>query len=67
MSYTTISSSSTQSSRVHRSMKVDIGDFRAALSIVRPSMQRGFQVQVEKSNWQDVGGLKDVKKVNLKK
>lgn len=26
-------------------------------------MQRGFQVQVEKMNWDDVGGLEDVKKV----
>ncbi|KAI8141610.1 P-loop containing nucleoside triphosphate hydrolase protein [Fennellomyces sp. T-0311] len=44
-------------------LKIDLGDFKAALSIVRPSIQRGFQVQVEKSNWQDVGGLKDVKKL----
>ncbi|KAI9488970.1 P-loop containing nucleoside triphosphate hydrolase protein [Zychaea mexicana] len=43
-------------------LKVNLGDFKAALGVVRPSMQRGFQVQVEKSNWQDVGGLADVKK-----
>jgi SpoVK/Ycf46/Vps4 family AAA+-type ATPase len=27
-------------------------------------MQRGFQVQVEKMNWDDVGGLEDVKRVS---
>ncbi|KAI7852872.1 P-loop containing nucleoside triphosphate hydrolase protein [Circinella umbellata] len=43
-------------------LKVDLNDFKVALSIVRPSMQRGFQVEVEKSSWQDVGGLQEVKK-----
>jgi SpoVK/Ycf46/Vps4 family AAA+-type ATPase len=38
-------------------------DFKAAFSAVGPSMQRGFQVQVDKMNWDDVGGLEDVKKV----
>ncbi|KAI9247418.1 P-loop containing nucleoside triphosphate hydrolase protein [Phascolomyces articulosus] len=43
-------------------VKVNLSDFKTALGIVRPSMQRGFEVQVEKSNWQDVGGLHEVKK-----
>ena len=49
--------------KIYRNLKVGSGDFKIALSIVRPSMQRSFQVEVEKSNWQDVGGLQDVKKV----
>lgn len=40
-----------------------MSDFVAAFAAVGPSMQRGFQVQVEKMNWSDVGGLKEVKKV----
>lgn len=40
-----------------------MSDFKAAFATVGPSMQRGFQVQVEKMNWDDVGGLEDVKKV----
>ncbi|KAI9355174.1 P-loop containing nucleoside triphosphate hydrolase protein [Pilaira anomala] len=41
---------------------VNISDFKSAFATVGPSMQRGFQVQVEKMNWDDVGGLEDVKK-----
>ncbi|CAG8516485.1 3904_t:CDS:10, partial [Ambispora leptoticha] len=37
-------------------------DFKTALSCVGPSMQRGFHVDVEKTNWENVGGLEDVKK-----
>lgn len=44
---------------------VNMTDFKAAFSTVGPSMQRGFQVQVDKMNWNDVGGLEDVKKVKL--
>lgn len=40
-----------------------MSDFKKAFSIVGPSMQRGFQVQVEKMTWNDVGGLEQVKKV----
>lgn len=40
-----------------------MSDFKSAFATVGPSMQRGFQVQVEKLNWDDVGGLEDVKKV----
>jgi hypothetical protein len=40
-------------------------DFKAALSKVGPSMQRGFKVSVEATRWEDVGGLQDVKKVNF--
>lgn len=38
-------------------------DFTCAFATVGPSMQRGFQVQVDKMKWDDVGGLEDVKKV----
>ncbi|ORE05740.1 AAA-domain-containing protein [Rhizopus microsporus var. microsporus] len=41
---------------------VTMSDFVTAFAAVGPSMQRGFQVQVEKMNWSDVGGLKEVKK-----
>ncbi|KAI7890319.1 P-loop containing nucleoside triphosphate hydrolase protein [Mucor mucedo] len=41
---------------------VNMSDFKSAFATVGPSMQRGFQVQVEKMNWDDVGGLEDVKK-----
>lgn len=41
-----------------------MSDFKSAFATVGPSMQRGFQLQVEKMNWDDVGGLEDVKKVN---
>ncbi|RCI05459.1 hypothetical protein CU098_012881 [Rhizopus stolonifer] len=41
---------------------VGMNDFLSACTAVGPSMQRGFQVQVEKMNWDDVGGLKEVKK-----
>lgn len=41
-----------------------MADFKLALTTVGPSMQRGFQVQVEKMNWNDVGGLEDVKRVS---
>ncbi|KAI9316676.1 P-loop containing nucleoside triphosphate hydrolase protein [Dichotomocladium elegans] len=44
------------------SLKIGLDDFKTALGVVRPSMQRGFQVQVEKTGWHDVGGLDDVKK-----
>jgi transitional endoplasmic reticulum ATPase len=40
-----------------------MADFKVAFSTVGPSMQRGFQVQVDKMNWNDVGGLEEVKKV----
>lgn len=46
-----------------REVLVDMSDFKKAFSIVGPSMQRGFQVQVEKMSWNDVGGLEQVKKV----
>ncbi|KAG0164959.1 hypothetical protein DFQ30_009155 [Apophysomyces sp. BC1015] len=41
---------------------VSMQDFQAAFSHVGPSMQRGFQVQVEKTTWDDIGGLESVKK-----
>ncbi|KAI8973351.1 P-loop containing nucleoside triphosphate hydrolase protein [Mycotypha africana] len=45
-------------------VRVTMADFKSALAVVGPSMQRGFQVQVEKTRWEDVGGLDEVKKVN---
>lgn len=48
-----------------REVLVNMNDFISACASVGPSMQRGFQVQVEQMNWDDVGGLKEVKKVNL--
>ncbi|KAG2198242.1 hypothetical protein INT46_009021 [Mucor plumbeus] len=41
---------------------VSMSDFKSAFATVGPSMQRGFQVQVDKMKWDDVGGLEDVKK-----
>ncbi|KAL7318372.1 hypothetical protein PS15m_004600 [Mucor circinelloides] len=41
---------------------VSMLDFTSAFATVGPSMQRGFQVQVDKMKWDDVGGLEDVKK-----
>ncbi|CAI2163964.1 11266_t:CDS:2 [Funneliformis geosporum] len=37
-------------------------DFMVALSYVMPSIQRGFQVNFEETNWDDIGGLDAVKK-----
>lgn len=48
----------------YREVYVSLNDFGQALSSVSPSIQRGYQVQVEKKNWEDVGGLQDVKKVS---
>ncbi|KAI8092750.1 P-loop containing nucleoside triphosphate hydrolase protein [Halteromyces radiatus] len=44
------------------SNSVNLNDFKVALSKVGPSLQRGFQVNVEATRWEDVGGLKQVKK-----
>ncbi|KAL4211773.1 P-loop containing nucleoside triphosphate hydrolase protein [Rhizopus microsporus] len=50
------------SKNLQEEVLVTMSDFVAAFAAVGPSMQRGFQVQVEKMNWSDVGGLKEVKK-----
>lgn len=50
------------SKNVDSDVYVNMADFKLALTTVGPSMQRGFQVQVEKMNWNDVGGLEDVKR-----
>ncbi|KAI9273575.1 P-loop containing nucleoside triphosphate hydrolase protein [Sporodiniella umbellata] len=47
---------------LQKEVLVSTSDFMSACATVGPSMQRGFQVQVEKMNWDDVGGLKEVKK-----
>ncbi|CAG8530939.1 3497_t:CDS:10, partial [Acaulospora colombiana] len=41
---------------------VTMSDFLNAMSRVLPSMQRGFQVNIEKTSWNDIGGLELVKK-----
>lgn len=46
-----------------REVHVSMLDFTSAFATVGPSMQRGFQVQVDKVQWDDLGGLEDVKKV----
>ncbi|KAL0083735.1 P-loop containing nucleoside triphosphate hydrolase protein [Phycomyces blakesleeanus] len=45
-----------------KEMYVSMEDFMVAFGSVGPSMQRGFQVQVEQTGWDDIGGLEDVKK-----
>ncbi|KAI9013872.1 P-loop containing nucleoside triphosphate hydrolase protein [Phycomyces nitens] len=45
-----------------KEMHVGMEDFMVAFGSVGPSMQRGFQVQVEQTGWDDIGGLEDVKK-----
>ncbi|CAO3623610.1 unnamed protein product [Cunninghamella blakesleeana] len=45
-----------------QSINVTIDDFKIALSKVGPSMQRGYQINIEKKDWQDIGGLEEVKK-----
>ncbi|KAG1457071.1 hypothetical protein G6F55_006139 [Rhizopus delemar] len=50
------------SKNLQEEVLVNMNDFVSACASVGPSMQRGFQVQVEKMNWDDVGGLKEVKK-----
>ncbi|KAG9301685.1 hypothetical protein G9A89_016756 [Geosiphon pyriformis] len=37
-------------------------DFENAMGTVRPSLQRGFYLEIEKTTWEDIGGLEDVKK-----
>ncbi len=44
---------------------VIMDDFTAAISHVMPSIQRGFQVNFEETNWDDIGGLDTVKKVKI--
>lgn len=46
-----------------RNINVNIDDFKIALGKVGPSMQRGYQINIEKKGWQDIGGLEEVKKV----
>ncbi|KAI8064446.1 P-loop containing nucleoside triphosphate hydrolase protein [Gongronella butleri] len=44
------------------SLMVTMADFRTAMANVGPSMQRGYQINVENTSWDDVGGLDQVKK-----
>ncbi|KAI9304435.1 P-loop containing nucleoside triphosphate hydrolase protein [Cunninghamella echinulata] len=45
-----------------QSIHVTMEDFKIAFGKVGPSMQRGYQINIEKTNWNDIGGLKEVKK-----
>ena len=40
-------------------------DFMVAMSHISPSVKHGFQVNFEETNWDDVGGLETIKKVEL--
>ncbi|CAG8701836.1 16560_t:CDS:10, partial [Acaulospora morrowiae] len=53
-----------QNNLSHHSIRsvITMGDFLNAMSHVLPSIQRGFQVNVEKTSWDDIGGLESVKK-----
>ena len=46
---------------VLESMKVDMNDFKEALSDVEPSGMREVLVEIPKVRWEDVGGLDDVR------
>eukprot|EP00803_Ostreobium_quekettii_P007029 evm.model.scf_827.4 EVM.evm.TU.scf_827.4 scf_827:40391-46953(+) len=41
---------------------VEFRDFQAALKLVRPSVARGYELDVAPVRWGDVGGLADVKR-----
>ncbi|CAO3609344.1 unnamed protein product [Cunninghamella echinulata] len=45
-----------------QSIHVVMEDFKIAIGKVGPSMQRGYEINIEKTNWDDIGGLKEVKK-----
>ncbi|CAG8522876.1 5530_t:CDS:10 [Paraglomus brasilianum] len=48
---------------VHGSEKqIKMTDFKSAISRVAPSISRGLQVDVERTTWDDIGGLEEVKK-----
>ncbi|KAF0475620.1 AAA-domain-containing protein [Gigaspora margarita] len=42
--------------------KITMNDFTGAMLRVVPSLRRGYHVNVGKINWDDIGGLEDVKK-----
>lgn len=44
------------------SVSVTMDDWKHARSIVRPSITRGITVEIPKVSWEDIGGLKDLKK-----
>ncbi|CAG8557304.1 28413_t:CDS:10 [Dentiscutata erythropus] len=42
--------------------KITMDDFAGAMLRIIPSLRRGYHVNVGKINWDDIGGLEDVKK-----
>ncbi|CAG8821396.1 10997_t:CDS:2, partial [Cetraspora pellucida] len=42
--------------------KIKMDDFTGAMLHVVPSLRRGYHINVGKINWDDIGGLEDVKK-----
>ncbi|ORX62658.1 AAA-domain-containing protein [Hesseltinella vesiculosa] len=51
-----------QQAQQQRPIAVTMSSFQMAMAKIGPSMHRGYQVAVEKTNWDDVGGLAEVKK-----
>ncbi|KAG7975207.1 hypothetical protein I3843_06G086800 [Carya illinoinensis] len=43
-------------------LSLTMGDWKHAQSIVGPSITRGVTVEIPKITWEDIGGLKDLKK-----
>ncbi|RID60185.1 hypothetical protein BRARA_F03363, partial [Brassica rapa] len=50
------------SKRSADSLILTLQDFKVAKSVVGPSLTRGITVEIPKVTWDDVGGLKDLKK-----
>ncbi|KAL0693157.1 hypothetical protein Bca4012_060337 [Brassica carinata] len=50
------------SKRSSDSLILTLQDFKVAKSVVGPSITRGITVEIPKVTWDDVGGLKDLKK-----
>ncbi len=47
--------------KVLENLKITAKDFQEALKIVRPSVMREVLIETPNINWEDIGGLKDVK------
>ncbi|VFQ82627.1 unnamed protein product [Cuscuta campestris] len=53
---------SSKSNQLDGSWYITMDDWRHARSVVGPSITRGVVVEVPKVSWEDIGGLKDIKK-----
>jgi len=51
----------TISQEVLQQLKINMDDFKEALKIVRPSALREFLIEIPSVEWEDIGGLADVK------